>query len=297
MDISQLRYFLEICRCGSISQAANHLYMSQQGVSRSLIRLEAELNTSLFIRQKGGILLTETGEMLRKEAGEIVKRADYIQEYCANHSKGEVLTVVCSSSIITDLPPKAQRLLFQQSDETVPIKLLETNTSDCEERLSNGTADVGILWGECDSERFDSLELIERFQMVVVNSASSLATLSHVSPKELHGWPSIVPHPETRHGRVIRQAFLQEGAELNVVFNCGRVRDVIELVEKNPDLAGYIMDDDTKYVDGKTCKVIPFHVTGAPLPIPVCFVTPKGHQLTMGERYFRRLLADYCGKY
>jgi len=38
MDIRQMRYFMEICKLGSISQAADSLYISQQGLSSAVRR-------------------------------------------------------------------------------------------------------------------------------------------------------------------------------------------------------------------------------------------------------------------
>ena len=40
MDIRQMRYFMEICRLGSVSRAAESLFVSQQGLSSSIRRLE-----------------------------------------------------------------------------------------------------------------------------------------------------------------------------------------------------------------------------------------------------------------
>ena len=48
MDIRQMRYFLEICKFGSISQAAGSLFISQQGLSSAIRRLEQELGCDLF---------------------------------------------------------------------------------------------------------------------------------------------------------------------------------------------------------------------------------------------------------
>ncbi len=50
MNIQQLKYYLEICKCRSFSKAADNLYISQQGLSMAVIRLESEFSCKLFIR-------------------------------------------------------------------------------------------------------------------------------------------------------------------------------------------------------------------------------------------------------
>ncbi|MEI3101392.1 MAG: LysR family transcriptional regulator [Oscillospiraceae bacterium] len=50
MDIKQLEYFVEVCRYMSFTKAAANQYISQQGMSKSIKRLEEELGIALFRR-------------------------------------------------------------------------------------------------------------------------------------------------------------------------------------------------------------------------------------------------------
>ena len=50
MDTRQLNYILTIAECGSISKAANKLFISQSGLNQQLQRIEKELGISLFER-------------------------------------------------------------------------------------------------------------------------------------------------------------------------------------------------------------------------------------------------------
>ena len=56
--------FLEICRCKSISKAAEKLFISQSSLSTKIRILERNLGYSLFIRGKGSrsVMLTDKGE-------------------------------------------------------------------------------------------------------------------------------------------------------------------------------------------------------------------------------------------
>ncbi|NUA45124.1 HTH-type transcriptional regulator GltC [Dickeya solani] len=50
-----LRYFLEVVRCGSISEAALRLNVAGSAISRQVSGLEDRLNTILFERRKSGM--------------------------------------------------------------------------------------------------------------------------------------------------------------------------------------------------------------------------------------------------
>ena len=54
--------FLAIAQAGSVSKAAQGLYLSQPAVSRSLKRLEEDLGAQLFDREAAPLRLTQAGE-------------------------------------------------------------------------------------------------------------------------------------------------------------------------------------------------------------------------------------------
>ncbi|SHO66619.1 DNA-binding transcriptional regulator, LysR family [Pseudoxanthobacter soli DSM 19599] len=56
--------FEAAARCGSFSRAADELNVTPAAVSRMISRLEDHLDTVLFVRQPGGVVPTETGQLL-----------------------------------------------------------------------------------------------------------------------------------------------------------------------------------------------------------------------------------------
>lgn len=61
MDIRDLKVFQMITVEKSVSKAAKKLYMTPQGVSKILKNLETEMGSQLFVRDKNGMHLTESG--------------------------------------------------------------------------------------------------------------------------------------------------------------------------------------------------------------------------------------------
>ena len=62
MQLNQFRYLIAVDKYGSISRAAQELYISQSTISISLIRLEEELGAVLLNRSKRGVSLTAEGK-------------------------------------------------------------------------------------------------------------------------------------------------------------------------------------------------------------------------------------------
>lgn len=61
MRFEQLQHLIETVESGSISEASKNLYISQQGLSDSLRRLESEIGIPILNRNKKGLLLDEAG--------------------------------------------------------------------------------------------------------------------------------------------------------------------------------------------------------------------------------------------
>lgn len=64
MDLKQLRAFVSIAETGSVTRAAARMNLVQPAVTRQLQLLEEDLNTALFVRSRGGMVLTDAGHTL-----------------------------------------------------------------------------------------------------------------------------------------------------------------------------------------------------------------------------------------
>lgn len=76
MDLEQLRLFIAVAESGSFSRGAQKLYFSHSTASRTVSALEAELGVRLLDRDNRVLGLTKAGEVLLKEARELLRAAD-----------------------------------------------------------------------------------------------------------------------------------------------------------------------------------------------------------------------------
>ena len=67
MTVEKIRYFIEVARSSSITQAAKNLYVSQPNLSKQIAQMEAECGFALFSRNKHRLELTEAGEALYEQ--------------------------------------------------------------------------------------------------------------------------------------------------------------------------------------------------------------------------------------
>lgn len=87
LQLDGLKYFVELGKCGSFSQAARNLFISQQGLNKAVSQIEDELGYDLVSRSHNGVVLTEDGKIFLEFAKRTI--SDYestINRINAKHS-------------------------------------------------------------------------------------------------------------------------------------------------------------------------------------------------------------------
>ena len=78
-NASDLESFLELCRTGNMSRAAERLGVTQPALSQGLKRLEQSIGEQLMIRTKGGLILTRAGQRLQTGNQDLVSRFENLK--------------------------------------------------------------------------------------------------------------------------------------------------------------------------------------------------------------------------
>lgn len=73
MQLNQFKFLVAVSQYGSISRAAQELYISQSTVSLALINLEEELGITILNRSKRGVSFTAEGKQVLQRAMEIME--------------------------------------------------------------------------------------------------------------------------------------------------------------------------------------------------------------------------------
>ena len=79
MDTKILEYVIAIAEEKSLSKAAERLYLSQPALSQRLKKLEDELGTPLFLREKNGLSITDAGRIYPADQAGSLKK-DFLHE-------------------------------------------------------------------------------------------------------------------------------------------------------------------------------------------------------------------------
>ena len=201
MELRVLQYFLAVTREQSISGAAESLYLSHPTLSRQLKELEEELGKQLMIRGNRRITLTEEGMILRKRAEEImelVHKAEAEISLSDEVVAGDVTVGAGETDGVRFLAKAAQSL--QEKYPLVRFHFFSGDKATIMEELDRGLVDFGLIFGDVDTTRYESVKLpYKDIWGVLMRRDAPLAEKESVTAEDLADKPLIVSRQAFRN--------------------------------------------------------------------------------------------------
>ncbi len=153
MTLQQLRYAVTVSECGTISAAAEKLFISQPSLTTAIRELEAEMGVTIFSRTNRGVIVSREGEEFLGYARQILSQAQLLQERFGGREQGEKRFAV-SSQHFNFTVLAFSRLVQNFRGPRYSFHFRETTTYEVLEDVSQLRSEVGILALNEDSERF-----------------------------------------------------------------------------------------------------------------------------------------------
>lgn len=146
MELRELNYIITIAEEGSISKAAERLFMAQSSLSQSLSGLEREIGSKLFVRTSTGVRLTEAGRLMieyaKRELSEYHRLHDEIQD-TENLKGGEVILGI--STFRGTFLLNGVLSAFYREYPNIHVRIVEENSIALENMLRNGSIDLALI--------------------------------------------------------------------------------------------------------------------------------------------------------
>jgi DNA-binding transcriptional LysR family regulator len=146
MNLRQLRYVVATADHGTMTAAAQALFVAQPALSRAIRELERELGVELFARAGRGVALTESGEQVVRYARDALRAVDAIEAFSAapTGSRPGELRVASTSALEPEL---TARLLpeFARAQPATRIRVVRCDGRDAVgAAVRDGRADLAL---------------------------------------------------------------------------------------------------------------------------------------------------------
>ncbi len=147
INLDLYRVFYIVARCGSLTKAADELFISQPAVSQAIRQLEAQLGTPLFNRVRKGMKLTaQGGEIVYKDVEKAMKLLSGVEEKLAEirETASGTLRIGASASIFQYVL-SSKIVEFRNCYPQIKIELISDVSPKIIECLKTDRCDVGFL--------------------------------------------------------------------------------------------------------------------------------------------------------
>ena len=221
--LKPLRAFCQTVRLGSVSRAAEALFVSQPAITLQLQALERELGVSLFERSGRRLAPSREGEVLYELAQPLVAGLDGLdatfREKVSGLEAGELNVAANSSTILYLLPKIVEHFRAQHPD--VRLTLHNAITVDGTDLLRADAVDLAVgsmvdVPGDLDYApvyRFD--------QMLIVPPRHPLADKPELTLADIAGFGLILPPKRQITWRLVDQVFQQNRVPYTVALEVG----------------------------------------------------------------------------
>ncbi|WP_186578477.1 LysR family transcriptional regulator [Aquibacillus kalidii] len=233
MNIEALQHFNKVYQMNSINSAAKELFITPQGLSKTIKQLELELEAELFDRGPRGMEATEAGELLYARSQHIVYLMEDLKKEISiiSGSKGTLNVVVTYSS--TSVIPIDFLYEFSKTYPDIQVKIRELPDDSSLNQMFQEDVDVGLVTDYEDIENCEHELVASGEAVVVVSNNHRLADKQEVSLDDLRDEPLVVKSAGKGKDHSFVDKCLDRGITPNVVHEFGNILTAHRLCELN----------------------------------------------------------------
>lgn len=291
MNIKDLAYFQAICREESITKAARLLYLSPQGLSKILQGMEAELGTTLFLRTKQGIQLTESGEVLLKYASGITDAYQTMGKEIRsieNRIRGEI-DLLSAYGILRLLTPECL-LAFQEKYPDITFTYREFPDCQVERLFLSREGTLAFSIAPFQEGLYDVTEL-ESFPIkLLVNKEHPLSRRDSVTIEDLRGERLYIESSEFKIHHIICDKCREAGFVPDIVFETSGFSLCHKLCSQNK---GITVTVDFIFQDMKPANTVMIPFSDGEYCWKACMLVRSGEYVSRETRLFIRHVQDW----
>lgn len=145
MTLQQLRYVTAVAEKGTITEAADGLYISQPSLTNAIHELEKEMNIRIFNRTNKGISLSKEGEDFLGYARQVLEQAAILEDRYKGSDGGKKQFCVSTQHYSFAVNAFVD-LIKEYGQDEYDFSLRETQTYEIIDDVARMRSEIGILF-------------------------------------------------------------------------------------------------------------------------------------------------------
>ncbi len=145
MTLQQLKYVLMVAETGTITEAANKLYISQPSLTNAIHELEKEMNIVIFNRTNKGITLSKEGEDFLGYARQVLEQAAILEDKYKGSNGGKKQFCISTQHYSFTVNAFVD-LIKKYGQDEYDFSIRETQTYEIIEDVAHMRSEIGIIF-------------------------------------------------------------------------------------------------------------------------------------------------------
>lgn len=175
LQSNQLDAFMAVAELLNFTKAADKLHITQSALSQRILNLESELQTTLFIRDRSGLKLTEQAfDLIRYCQSRMTLEDEFINSLKSKNSKdlAGVLKIGGFSSVMRSVIQPSLKKLFVEHPK-LKLHFMTKELQELPAMLKRGEIDYMIHDNHIDREELEKINLGFEHNVLVKNKQYS----------------------------------------------------------------------------------------------------------------------------
>ncbi len=241
IKLEQYKVFYTAAICGSFSEAAKQLFITQSAVSQHIRSLEEELGVTLFARGRKGAKLTAYGELLfgyARRSIEEIENAESLFSRMKTLDEGSLR--IGAGDTITRHFLLEKLAKFHNTYPGIKIEIVNRVTEEALSRLYAGKVDIAFISLPIDPKKFNGITIHKTgtlHDIFIAGDKYSHLKNKTLSMPEIASLPLVMLEPKSNTRKTTDEYFSKFGIKLNPEFELGSHDLLVDFASKNLGIA------------------------------------------------------------
>jgi len=252
------KIFYYVAREGSISKAAEKLYITQPAVSRTIQQLEGKLGSMLFFRTSKGVKLTNEGQILFnfvEQAFNYLSLGEKMISQMKTLDSGSISIGVGDSICKLYLLPYLKR--YHTEHPNIDIHIFNEKSFQIIDMLKRGVIDVGIVNLPIEDEQLRITRVMDIHDCFAVGDKYRSLAEKPLPLKELEHYPLMLIEKGSNSRRYVEEFLLSHGVNVQPDFELGNFELLAQFAIINLGVACIVREFFPVEIESGMLHVVP----------------------------------------
>ncbi|BBF42704.1 transcriptional regulator, LysR family [Lachnospiraceae bacterium KM106-2] len=237
MNTNDLKNFMMVYQERSINQAAKKLYITPQGLSKSMKHLENEVETILFERTKQGVIPTASADYLAGKAQDLMDQITEMEACFRQLTVQKQVLRIGSACGILNVVPYQLIMDFMEKHQDIEVHWAEYYNQEVKDKIASSELEYGFIVGENEDSKMTERKIASLPILILVYEGHPYYERESLSIEMLRGEKMLVMNEHFHMNEEFRKLCIEHNFMPNIIAKTSDGTSLSKLCRQKASLA------------------------------------------------------------